>query len=389
MIGAPLVLPAPTSGAETALQLEALLGHHSILAADLMRARIRGDADLAQSANAALGQNTKAMGDLLQPVIGGKGREQFAEAWAEHITELFNYARGLATKDEAVRKDAHEELVEYEEDLATFFVAQSHGRLNQAAALAAVREHVDHLVEGADAYAAKDYQGAATMYRHAYAHSFQLGAALAHALLPAKVGAGLDSPALTLRSSLTQSLGEHVALVVAAMRSAVGDQDDFSAMGTALNANTLDLTSAIDTLFGATAAKGFQSRWADHVDQLMVYTSATVKDDAAGQQTARLKLREFDSSFAAFLNTATQNRVGEPALTQTFALHDRMLLAEIDAYAAKSFQPAQDLSQQAYAEMFTVSQQLSEAIGATLGDRLPRGGSQTGGGGLAVHLSGG
>ena len=67
-------------------------------------------------------------------------------------------------------------------------------------------------------------------------------------------------------------------------------------------------------------------------------------------------------------------------------MHDRVLLAEIDAYAAKNFQSAQDLSQQTYAEMFTVAKQLSAAIGATLGPRLPRGGSQTGGGGSAGHL---
>jgi hypothetical protein len=376
--------PAPGSGNEAALQLEALLGQHSILAADMMRARIRQDADLAQSADAALGQNTEALAGLLKPVIGAPAGDQFAEAWAEHVQALFSYASALASADADGREDAHHELVEYEEDLAQFFANQSHGRLDRTAALAAVRVHVDHLVDGADAYAAKKYPVAAGSYRHAYSHSFELGADLARALLPAKVGTALESPALTLRSTLTRLLGEHVALVIAAMRSAAGDRADFAAMGAAVNANTLDLTAAFDSLFGPSAARGFQTRWADHVDQLMAYTSATIKPDAAGQEAARRSLREVEKSFASFLNTATENRLGEPALTQGLVLHDRMLLAEVDAYAAGKFQQAQDLAQQTAGDMFTLARQLSGAIGATLGARLPRGGSQTGGGGTAV-----
>jgi hypothetical protein len=379
---------ATDSGTNAGLRLEALLGQHSILAADMMRARVRSDADLAQSANAALGQNTAALGDLLQPVIGTPVRKQFEEMWGEHIQALFNYSRGLATHDAAVRKDAREELIEYEGDLAGFFAAQSHGRLSRATALAAVQMHIAHLLAGADAYAAKDYVSAAKYYRLSYSHTFDLGATLAHALLPVKVAKALDSPSLQLRSALTKLLGEHVALVIAAMRSAEGDQNDFKAMGDAVNGNTVDLTAAIDSLFGATAAKGFQSHWADHVDQLMAYTSAAVQGDAAGQEKARVTLRSFEQSFASFLNTATQNRLGQAALAQTFVMHDRMLLAEIDAYAAKSYQQAQDLSYQTYTEMFTVSGQLANAIGATLAGKLPRGGSQTGGGGLAGVVAG-
>jgi hypothetical protein len=382
-------LPRAATDLDTALQLEALLGQHSVVTADMMRARVRQDADLAQSANVALGQNTKELSDLLQPVIGADGRRQFAEAWAEHIQELFNYARGLATKDAAVREEARQELLEYEEDLAVFFVAQSDGRLDRSAALAAVREHVKHLVDGADAYAGQDYPAAATMYRQAYNQSFAIGSALARAFLPAGVASELDSPAVSLRSSLTRLFGEHVALVVAAMRSAIGDRGDFAAMGAALNANTLELTGAFDSLFGSAGAKGFQTRWADYVDQVMAYTLARVENDAAGQQQARAALAEFENSFAAFLSSATENRIAEPALAPVLVAHDRQLLAQIDAYVAKDFEQAQKLNQQIYGQMFAVSQQLSTAIGGTLAARLPRGGSQTGGGGAADQPAGG
>jgi len=376
-------LEPPTDPAEAALRLEALVGQHSILAADMMRARIRSDSDLAQSANAALGKNTQSMGAVLRPVIGDDGVTRFEDAWAEHIEELFEYARGLSTGDDALRDEAHEELVEYEADLAEFFVDASKGRLDRRAALAGVAEHVNHLLHGADAYAAGDRATAANLYREAYGQSFGLGDALARALLPRAVGAQLDTPALRLRSALTELLGENVALVVGAMRSTVTDGADVPSLGTALNGNTQDLTAAVDALFGEAAAQRFQSHWADHIDQLLAYTRATAADDAAGQAAARRSLAGFEQSFAGFLDDATEHRLGRDALQQAFVLHDRMLLEQLDAYAAKDYAQAHDIGYRTYDSSFTVSGQLATAIGSTVAKRLPTGGSQTGGGGTA------
>jgi hypothetical protein len=343
---------------------------------------------LAQAANAALGGNTKAIGGQLQPFVGAAATAKFADLWGEHIEGLFNYSRGLATHSAPVRDDAKKALVEYEAELAEFFANSSHGRLDRATALAAVRMHIDHLLQGADAYAAKNYTLSAKLYRESYSHTFELGDLLARALLPASAAKALDTPTLRLRSALTKLLGEHVALVIAAMRASVGDREDFAAMGAALNGNTQDLTAAIDSLFGAAAAKGFQTRWADHVDLLMAYTRASVHSDTAGEEQARHDLHGFERSMSDFLNTATQNRLGQPALAQAFLMHDRMLLAEIDAFAAKDFQQAHDLSYQVYQDMFTISGQLAQAIGSSVAAKLPRGGSQTGGGGMAAAVEG-
>src|SRR5947207_9471427 len=59
------VAAAPLPPPDLALRLESLLGEHSVLAADLMRGRIRGEQDFGQTAIAALGQNTDAMTDLI------------------------------------------------------------------------------------------------------------------------------------------------------------------------------------------------------------------------------------------------------------------------------------------------------------------------------------
>ena len=64
-----------------------------------------------------------------------------------------------------------------------------------------------------------------------------------------------------------------------------------------------------------------------------------------------------------------------------------MLLGEVEAYQAKDYTQAHDLGYQAYDEMFDLAGQLSNAIQLTMAKKLPKGGSQTGGGGMAGVVS--
>ncbi len=377
--------PAPSgSPAELSLRLESLLGQHNVLAADMMRARLRGDPDLVQAANAALGKNTEAMGQLIGAMFGAAASKQFTPMWSQHITFLFNYARGLADHDNAVRDQAHSGINAYEHQLAAFFSGASQGRLPQSVADAAVKMHVDHLLQQADAYAAKDYQRAEDLYREGYAHTFGLGNALASTLLPPAVAAALKVPSWQLRSELARLLGEHVVLVIGASRAAVLNGADFDATARALDANTRDLAGAVDTLFGAKAASDFQRIWADHVDALMAYSAGVVARDTARQADAEQKLSGFEEQLSGFLAGATGNRVSSTALSDAFREHDEMLLRDVDAFAAKKYQEAHDSAYTMYQEMFDLAAKLSSAIGATVAARLPRGAAQTGRGGMAA-----
>jgi hypothetical protein len=244
--------------------------------------------------------------------------------------------------------------------------------------------HVDQLLAQADAYAKGDYAAAAEAYQHGYEHTYALGGTLATALLPAKAVTALATPGWQLRVNLTQALGEHVSLVVAAMRAASGPASgDFRALGDALNRNTQGLSTAVGTLYGTPAAARFQSLWADHVDALMTVTSAAARGDTAKEDEGRKGLTAFEPALATFLNTATQSRIGADALARAFAMHDQMLVQEVEAFQAKDYAKAHDLGYSAYDEMFDLAAQLSHAIELTLVTKLPRGGSQTGGGGMA------
>jgi hypothetical protein len=369
------------SAVDASLQLQALLGQHAVLAADMMRGRLRGDPDFAQAANAALSRNTGAVGQVVRPVLGAAAEKRFAVLWSAHIAALFNYARGLADGDEEVRRAARATLYRYERGLAGMLAAAAHGRLPRAAADRALRMHVGELLQQADAYAAGDYRRAERLYRAAYSHTFDLGKTLAAALLPPTAAAALDTPQWSLRSELGRLLGEHAALVVAAMRAGVANTKDFAATGTAMNGNTRDLADAVDSLFGAAAAQRFQSQWAEHVEALMAYTAGVVVQDDGQRQAALRELDTYARELADFLATATGNRLAAADLAKAFLMHDQMLVRQVDVFAAHDYTTAHDLAYSAYQQMFDLADQFAAAFGATVTSRMPRGGVQTGGGG--------
>jgi hypothetical protein len=374
---------APASAADRAIRLQALLGQHTVLASDLMRSRIRGDDDFVQAADAALGRNTDAMTALVGELFGAAAAKTFGPMWSQHVVSVVAYGGALADQDDAARARAREELVKYEHELADFFAGASHGRLSRDAARQAVAMHVEHLTKQADAYAARDYATADRIYRQGYEHAYDLGLSLADALLPAADRAVLQAPVWRLRSQLGKLLAEHAVVVEDVTRAAVTNSPDFKAAAQAVNDNTRALAGAIDTLFGAPAARDFQSLWADHVEQLVAYDAGAAAKDTAKQQQARDRLRGIEKRMAAFLGTATGNRMSSGDLAAALSAHDQMLMRHADAYAARDYATAHQIGNNTYDHMLDLASHLADAFGATVAARLPVGGAQTGYGGLA------
>ncbi len=382
----PVTLAAPaddTAAPDLAVRLQALLAEHAVLAADLMRSRIRGDADFVQAANAALGQNTDDMTALMRRLFGASMVRRFGPMWSEHVVELVAYASAIAAQDDPARKHARAELDEYEEELSRFFAGASHGRLTEAAAHHALDMHVRHLTGQADAYATGDYATADRDYREGYRHMYELGGTLAGALLPAGDRAALREPVWRLRSQLGELLAEHVVLVEDVTRAAVTNTPDFTAAASMINANTRDLTAAMDTLFGAATARRFQQIWGYHVEQLVGYSAALAGADGAGREHARTNLRDYEGRMGALLSTVTGKRMTAAGLSAAFQAHDDMLLRHADAYAKRDYATAHEVARETYQHGFDMARELADAFGATVAGRLPAGGPQTGYGGLA------
>jgi hypothetical protein len=354
-----------------------------VLVADMMRSRIRNDEDFAQVASAAVTRNTDDLTAVVKALFGEQAATAFRGTWTDHVTAFFNYARSQATGDAAGREDARAQLVKFENGLGDFFSAASQGRLPSEAARTTLMSHVDHLLEQADAYAAKDYPRAADLYRTAYSHAYGIGQALATTLLPPDQAVTLSQPSWRLRSELDRLLGEHIALAVATLRAGATSSPDFTAAAAALNKNTDDLAGAMGTLFGPAAGQQFLSLWADHIDALVTYTSGVAGQDEARRQGALDRLRGFEGRLASFLDGATGGTIPSADLAGAFLAHDEMLTRQVDASASKDYGQAHDLAYHAYQDMFGLSRQLADAFGETVAARLPQGGAETGAGAVA------
>ncbi|MFI6077760.1 hypothetical protein ACIA5C_40150 [Actinoplanes sp. NPDC051343] len=380
-----VLIPAAqqNTAADLAVRLQAMLGQHSVLAADLMRSRIRGDDDFVQAANAALNKNTDDMSGLIGQLFGTPAAKSFSPLWSQHVVDLVTYAGALADHNDSARKSSDARLVVSENKLADFFSAASKGRLSKSDARSAVEMHVDHLTEQADAYAKKDYPAADKLYRAGFQHTYALGLALDDALLPKSDVAILQQPIWRLRSQLGELLAEHAVLIEDTTRAAASNTPDFSAAGDQMNGNTQDISAAIGTLFSASAGKQFQGMWASHVDALVSYGAATAAKDQTRQQAAKARLATFETQMSAFLAGATHNRLTKAQYAAALRDHDQMLMQHADAYAAKDYVKAHDVGYETYNHMFDLARTLADAFGESVAEKLPQGGAQTGYGGEA------
>ena len=122
------------------------------------------------------------------------------------------------------------QVTQIEGKLADFFAGHSHGQLTRQQALDGVADHISHLLDQADQYAAKDYEKSDTTYRRGVRARVQPAARRsATALLTPTQAKATDTPTWRLRSALTQLLGEHVELVIGALRAGATDAPDFKA----------------------------------------------------------------------------------------------------------------------------------------------------------------
>jgi hypothetical protein len=372
-------------------RFEALLGEHSILLIRLMRGEVSDQPDFAEAANAAVVQNTERLARLVAASLGAAAGQAFKKVWITHIDELDDYAHALASNDKAAAKTALDGLNNYRAAYGAFVHKATKGAISASAAAENLREHLGHLTQQINAYVAKNYVRAYELERVAYAHMFPTARALAGGLSgrpPGELPVTVD-PTLQLRSSLGLLLGEHFELAVDAMRSGSRDARDFNAAKHALDENTRDFATAFDGIFGPAPARAFDKVWADHIDTLFAYTVAATDNNNRARAKQRSSMKRSEHDLAVTFNALTGGRVPVATLAAVFAMHDTDLEQQIDAYVGRNYQRAHAASDRGYEHMFATAAVLAPAIERATAPALPKGGVQTGGGGMARDVANG
>jgi hypothetical protein len=184
-------------------------------------------------------------------------------------------------------------------------------------------------------------------------------------------GAAISSPASDLRITLDRLLAEHADLAMLATQKGLAGAQDFEAIAAALDANAVEISEAIGSIYGAEAAKEFLDgdlKWRDHIGFFVDYTVGLAKDDTAAKKEAVGNLMGYIEAFSNFLATATGLPQG--ALRDGLTEHVNQLKGQIDAYDAGNYEQAYASFRDAYHHMVMTGDALAAGIAEQQGLEL-------------------
>ena len=169
--------------------------------------------------------------------------------------------------------------------------------------------------------------------------------------------------AADLRVTLDNLFGEHAVLAMNATNAGLTGSKSFQAAAKTLDNNSVALSKAIASVYGAKAGQTFLNgkyMWRDHIEFFVNYTVAKSKKDTAGQNKAVSDLKQYTVVFGNFLAGAT----GLPKLAVQNDLlgHVLELKGQLDDYAAGNYTKAAQDYHAAYNHMFMTGDLVAGAI---------------------------
>ena len=363
-------MPAPSSAvsvsspaADLRVALDRLLGEHALLAVFAMQKGADGDKDFDAIAG-ALEANTVDLGNAIESVYGEEAETGFLDLWRKHIGFFVDYTVATAGDDADGQAAALEALDGYREGFSTF-LAGANPNIEADPVAAGLQMHVNQLTGALMTYQSGNFAETYANVRESYLHMFGTGDTLAGAIsaqFPDKFSdEGTTPAAVDLRVALDRLLGEHAMLAAFAMQKGLDGDKDFDAIAGALEANTVDLGNAIESVYGEEAETGFLDLWRKHIGFFVDYTVATAGDDADGQAAALEALDGYREGFSTFLAGANPNLEAGP-LAEGLQMHVDQLTTALTTYKAGEYAKAYEQVRASYAHMFGTGDALSGAI---------------------------
>jgi hypothetical protein len=147
-----------SDAANLRVQLNKELQSHVSLALSALR-NLYDENDQVDAFLAELEENTNDLGSSIGSVFGNDAEDEFEELWRDHIGFFANETIGLRENDEEMVEEARENLEQYAEDVADFFVAAMPS-LDEDTLMAGANEHRMLLSGSMEAYDDEDYDEA-------------------------------------------------------------------------------------------------------------------------------------------------------------------------------------------------------------------------------------
>ena len=360
----------PASTLRTALN--ALLSEHVILAAAATGAALDGREAEFKAAGGALDANSVDIAKAIGLVYGPDAEQAFLPLWRRHIGFAVDYTVGVATKDQAKQQKAVSDLIGYTQDFGAF-LQSANPNLPKSVVAELVKHHVVTLKEVIDAQASRDYVRAYAAQRTATAHMKMIADPLAGAIVkqfPDRFAGNPEAVAAGLRTLLNVAFREHVYLAGAATNAALGGRNgEFEAAAGALDGNSVDISKAIGSVYGADAEQAFLPLWRRHIGFFVDYTVGVAAKDRAKEDKAVSDLIGYTQDFGAFLASANPN-LPKQVVADLVKHHVLTLKDVVDAQAAKDQAKAFSAARMAAGHMQMIADPLAEAIVKQFPDRF-------------------
>ena len=201
-------------------------------------------------------------------------------------------------------------------------------------------------------------------------------AASAPSSAPAAAATTANAPtsatkAADLRTTLNGLLSEHVALAASATGGAIGGRPaQFEGAAAALDANSVEVSKAIGSVYGAPAEQAFLPTWRKHIGFVVDYTQGVAAKDQAKQDKAVADLTQYSQDAGAFFAAANPN-LPKAAVADLFQKHILTLKNVVDAQASGDPVKAFAVTREAYAHMHMIADPLAAAIAKQFPDKFP------------------
>jgi hypothetical protein len=342
----------------------ALLAEHVYLAAAATNAALGGRQAEFEAAAAALDANSTDLATSIGSVYGADAQKAFLPLWRKHIGFAVDYTVGVATKDTAKQDKAVADLIAYTQDFGAF-LSSANPNLPKPVVADLVKHHVVTLKGVIDSQAAGTHAQAFTALRAAAGHMAKIADPLAAAIAkqyPDRYPGDSSSPATGLRAALNLALREHVFLAAVATNAALGGrQAEFEAAAAALDANSMEISKAIGSVYGADAEQAFLPLWRKHIGFAVDYTVGVATRDKAKQDKAVGDLVQYTQDFGAFLSSANPN-LPKQVVADLVKSHVLTLKDVIDAQAAGDAAKAYTALRKAASHMQMIADPLAAAI---------------------------
>lgn len=172
---------------------------------------------------------------------------------------------------------------------------------------------------------------------------------------------GTATKAADLRVVLNALEREHVNLAAQATRNGFDGSADFKASGEALDANSVAISKAVGSVYGAEAEAKFLEIWRSHITFFVNYTVAAKAGDMAGMDKAVTDLGGYVDAISDFFSGANPNLPRE-AVHQLVSDHVGLLKGAVDAHGAKDYAASYAKEREANEQIGKIADAISGAI---------------------------